>query len=714
MQNWRTLPHMKSSIWMGLMFLLVLGRIAPAHAQQPATSAPDKTEREERFVLNNSWLGPVGGFHVVDAGSAPKGTFRLQLGVDFFSTSDFLIVGDQHDHVGGSLSLSWTPLSFLELSAAFLGVSNTNSQSDPELFQVIGDVNLDVKAFHNILPWLIVGGDFGATLLNSVGDIGVDLAATSLALRANASTDFRRLRHPIPLLARLGVQYQLDNSSKLIDGVEESRFNTLPDAPADPQFESRHLVSAVERYSLAINRTDRINVSLGVEAPLTVAKNFVISPIAEWQLGIPVNRQGYTCLFVSEPGSSSTSAAGEDSCLQKRGFAAYPMVLSLGAKFLPPVRGLAVFAGIDIGLQGTSKFVRELAPVAPYSVLAGISYAYDTKRPEPVVIERSLASQSQVTKVGKLSGMVEAQDTHAGVGRAEIHFAGTNLNPMLTDNSGRFTSYPLPPGPVRLEIRAPGYETSTCLAEIPEHPQDVIVRCQLKAVSVLENATVHVVDDKDVPVAGARVLFMGAGARGTASPLVPEVQTDAQGDATVTLKPGEYVLRVDSPEYLLRQKSVSVPAEQKLAIKAVLTLKPKTPLVRVLNDKLVLGRQIHFEPGKAEISLDSTQLMEAIADILLRNPAIIRVEIQGHTDNTGSAELNKTLSERRAQAVRTWLIDEAGVDGDRLIARGFGLEQPLVPNITPANRAQNRRVQFVILERAPNAAPDADSKAVAP
>ena len=78
---------------------------------------------------------------------------------------------------------------------------------------------------------------------------------------------------------------------------------------------------------------------------------------------------------------------------------------------------------------------------------------------------------------------------------------------------------------------------------------------------------------------------------------------------------------------------------------------------------------------------------------------IRRVEIQGHTDNRGPAARNRTLSQQRADAVRTWLI-EHGVDAGRLEARGYGPDNPLVPNITPANRARNRRVQFVIQERA--------------
>ncbi len=684
-------------------------------ASESTDQGEQKTQRDERFVLHNTWLGPVGGFHVVDAGSAPKGTFRLQLGVDFFSASDFLISGDEHDHVGGALSFSWTPLSFLELYGAVLGNSNTNSQSVPQLSQVMGDINLGIKAFHAILPWLIIGGDVGTTFLNSVDDIGIDLAATGFSFRANLSTDFRRLRNAIPLLARLGIQYQLDNSSELVQDVEQQRFNALDDAPTDPQFETRHLITNVERYNLNINRVDRLNISVGAEAPLAVTSDFTISPIVEWQLGIPINRQGYNCPFVPGAGSNTAPMSGTDGCLDQAGFEAFPMMLTMGAKFLPPVRGLAVFAGVDIGLQGTSNFVRELAPLVPYSVFLGAGYAYDTREPEPVVIERERAAVAGSPGV-RIQGVVVDAATNAPITRAEVHFTGTSANPLLTNSDGHFASYALPnKGPVMLDIRADGFESATCLVQIPQEQQEVQTRCPLKAAAPTDNATVQVVDDKDAPVVGAMVIFIPVGSRDKASSSAQaNLQTDNQGLVSRVLQPGEYTLRIDASDFLMRQQTIRVEAQQKVQVKVTLTAKPQTPLVRVQNDKIVLRKQIHFAPGKAEVSLDSIPIMEEIADVLIRNPEMLRIEIQGHTDNIGKAALNKSLSERRAEAIRTWLIEEAGIDKDRLTAKGFGMEQPLVPNITPSNRARNRRVQFVILERVRAADASSDSKSVAP
>jgi outer membrane protein OmpA-like peptidoglycan-associated protein len=71
------------------------------------------------------------------------------------------------------------------------------------------------------------------------------------------------------------------------------------------------------------------------------------------------------------------------------------------------------------------------------------------------------------------------------------------------------------------------------------------------------------------------------------------------------------------------------------------------------------------------------------------------VEIQGHTDDSGTPDHNKELSEARANAVLTWLVAH-GIDPARLSAHGYGQERPISPNVSPQSRARNRRVQFMI------------------
>jgi outer membrane protein OmpA-like peptidoglycan-associated protein len=87
-----------------------------------------------------------------------------------------------------------------------------------------------------------------------------------------------------------------------------------------------------------------------------------------------------------------------------------------------------------------------------------------------------------------------------------------------------------------------------------------------------------------------------------------------------------------------------------------------------------------------------------VAGTLSAHPEIARIRIEGHTDSQGSAVRNTLLSEKRAQAVRLWLMEKGGIAGARLEARGYGPTQPVAPNKTAAGRSKNRRVEFRILE----------------
>ncbi len=114
--------------------------------------------------------------------------------------------------------------------------------------------------------------------------------------------------------------------------------------------------------------------------------------------------------------------------------------------------------------------------------------------------------------------------------------------------------------------------------------------------------------------------------------------------------------------------------------------------VRNLLKKAMQG--IEFETGKANIKKKSYPLLNQIANIFIENKDYI-VEVQGHTDNTGKYELNKELSEKRANAVRDYLIAQ-GVDFQRMTAVGYGPDVPIADNKTKAGRAKNRRVEFKI------------------
>ena len=84
--------------------------------------------------------------------------------------------------------------------------------------------------------------------------------------------------------------------------------------------------------------------------------------------------------------------------------------------------------------------------------------------------------------------------------------------------------------------------------------------------------------------------------------------------------------------------------------------------------------------------------MDKAAKIMNEHPDI-KVSVEGHTDNTGRVAFNQTLSEKRAAAVKAYIVAK-GVSGDRLQAKGFGPSKPIATNKTLAGRALNRRVEF--------------------
>jgi len=105
---------------------------------------------------------------------------------------------------------------------------------------------------------------------------------------------------------------------------------------------------------------------------------------------------------------------------------------------------------------------------------------------------------------------------------------------------------------------------------------------------------------------------------------------------------------------------------------------------------------IQFEFNKAELVSVNRELLSRIAGILLTSKGY-SITVHGHTDDVGSAEYNQELSERRAQAVRDYLV-QAGIGPKIISTQGFGKTKPLVPETTPEARSKNRRVEVEIVD----------------
>ena len=103
---------------------------------------------------------------------------------------------------------------------------------------------------------------------------------------------------------------------------------------------------------------------------------------------------------------------------------------------------------------------------------------------------------------------------------------------------------------------------------------------------------------------------------------------------------------------------------------------------------------ILFDVGSDHIRAESTPTLKTISDMLTAHPEL-KLTIEGHTDNVGDAQSNQALSERRATAVKQYLITMSHVDAARLSAKGYGATKPIAPNTTAEGRQENRRVELV-------------------
>lgn len=128
-------------------------------------------------------------------------------------------------------------------------------------------------------------------------------------------------------------------------------------------------------------------------------------------------------------------------------------------------------------------------------------------------------------------------------------------------------------------------------------------------------------------------------------------------------------------------------------------LKTKS-LVEVTDEKIKIKERVFFRTGSARILARSNNLLDQVASVLVSYKHITKIEVQGHTDSSGNKRRNQRLSNERSESVKRYLVSR-GVAESRLVAKGYGPDQPIASNRTRRGRDQNRRVEFVILEQKP-------------
>ncbi len=674
-----------------------------APATKPASAAPEGPKAPEAAAAEDEWTGRdaqlnesstlVGGsglMYTQHAQGNAAGQFRLGFTTEFFSsgflcTAEFPcknkspgsapVTSDSMHHIGGTINLGVGITSWLEGYASTGAYANSDDVNRPSLLQVLGDTAFGFKGYGKVANTFHAGGFAELLLVNGTGAVGLAGPATGARFGAIATEDLRELRpgSNIPLRLSLNLAYSVDNSGAVVEDTESARGTAGRPQP----------VTRIERFGLQVNRVDHFDWTLGAE---TFFADDKVRPFIEYRMLAPVNRQGYLC----KPDNPS-----KDHCLANDAVA--PSNLTIGGRFFPWKRGFGLTAALSIGVTGTSDFIEEMSPMAPWTLFLGAGWNVDTQDRPPVekLVTREVKVEGKVAARGHIKGNIHEKDKTDEIPNAIVAWENhPEIESLHTGNDGRFVTQELAEGKYTFAIKADGYKDGVCEAALPKGGQDAQVDCALEALPRVGTLMGHVRDAETMAaVPSATVVVTDSAGK----PL--QITADSSGGFRFEgVAPGTAQMQVDADDFLTFVAPADVKVRQEVTVDPVIRHRPKQGLVQIGAKEITIKQQVQFALDQAVILPESTALLSEIADVLIHNVRIKRIEIQGHTDNSGSADHNQTLSDQRADAVRAWLTSH-GVTPDRLVAKGFGQSKPLVPNVTPAMKAKNRRVQFIILEQ---------------
>ena len=308
------------------------------------------------------------------------------------------------------------------------------------------------------------------------------------------------------------------------------------------------------------------------------------------------------------------------------------------------------------------------------SLVSGLQFARKKAEKPPRV--------KPVVAVGSLGGTVTDGETGDPLEATIMLLKGINeyrtqSNPI----SGQYSFDSLPSGLYTLKVEVEGYKpfvTSVVITGETQVVKDILLEKEKKPEIPKGTFTGRVFDQRTEQPLKATISFVG-------SDIAP-IETDSvTGIFRIDLPKGTYTIKVEAQGYIPIGKPIVIKPDEATIVD--FGLLKKGMRLRFQN--------IYFETGKATIKPESYPILDKIVKILQDNPKVI-VEIQGHTDASGSEKYNLILSQKRAEAVKKYLV-EHGIEESRLIAKGYGESKPIAPNDTPENMAKNRRVEFVIL-----------------
>ncbi len=179
----------------------------------------------------------------------------------------------------------------------------------------------------------------------------------------------------------------------------------------------------------------------------------------------------------------------------------------------------------------------------------------------------------------------------------------------------------------------------------------------------------------------------------TGKTVMSAISSEVDGEFLVCLPSGkEYALNVSKRGYLFYSEHFSLPPD-----KVTDPYQMDIPLQPIQKGKKVVLKNIFFETDKYKLKEKSKVELKRLVRFLKHN-STVKIEIAGHTDNRGKKAYNKELSRQRAKSVYDYLLKQ-GIAKERLQFEGYGETSPIASNETKAGRAQNRRTEFIIIEK---------------
>ncbi len=454
-------------------------------------------------------LGQKGLLRMVSASNHPAGVITLGTDLQIYSARNLLSEGQDHARMENTLSISWTPLRFLEAALALHVISDSSSGKADELQVAVGDPQISLKGSYEILDGLTLGALVDLRFPSGAGYFEAALSSTNALLAVVASYS---LGDRLPLAIHLNVGFLIDGSENMFDDL--SRLTTS------------------QLYAAQISSFNRVVTRLGVEY-LTK----YVGPFVELSL---------------EPYVGGGAP----------GFTGSPGRVSFGARVWPTKsKSLQVLAAMDVGITGVGYGSRPPLPAGKFSVvlprwnlLFRLSYRFDPfEEPAPKVVAERPKKECPPPpqKPGVVIGEVLDARTGKPVWNAMIRVEGQEASSQaVSPQDGGFRTFGIPAGDQVLFVAADGYDAARSELKVPAGGQvKVVVKLKTRAAVPPGTLRGSIKDTRGRKVKGATILIPA---------LDKTIQVPGSGSFSLTLKPGEYKVIISAPRFRTQRKSIRI------------------------------------------------------------------------------------------------------------------------------------------------------------